>query len=282
MTSYRRELPKLERFNLPRTMILQLDTTQLNPNITKDNLEEERLRDEDSHNMEYGIGEAEDGDRFFNSSLLTRIKFDMENIFTVPEIKTSGRFVPDFFENKFKYDPEAVAYGLFLDPSTKRDPFGLCVGHWTVNDEIKIDGMSVIRSDNKHEINASEVRSLLMRIVKTIPIQYCIFDIYLYNEIRQDIAEYGIEVIKNILTLSDWNQFKDQCGAESISMPNEEYFKKEFRELLIKNGTKVDHSYGGSNDMIYAVCQNATFPFRDRKDMLEEPQMLAGVSCVNR
>lgn len=275
-------IAKTKESNLPRTLILQMNTIQLNPTITEEILLEDKERDEDSYNIEYGIGEALEGDRFFNPITWDRLKFTNNNIFTVPVNKSTDRFIPDLLLDNFKIDKEARSYMLLLDPSTIRDPFGIGVAHSTVNDEIVFDGLSVFRSNNKDEINPEDVDHLVMGIIDHIPIQYCVFDIYLYNELRKKIEEHSVEMVKNILNLSDWNQVKDQCNARSITVPKSDYLEREFKELIIKNGTRVDHPYNGSNDMVYVFAQGCTFPFRDRKDEKQISQLIAGVSCAYR
>ena len=260
---------------------LQKDVLEMNPTLTKEHLERERLRDEDSYNMEYGLGPALGGNRFFKPIILDRIKFVNRNIFTIPKPKTSGEFIPDFLPDQFQYDKYATSYLLTLDPSTVNDPFGISVMHYNLEDKVIIDGSSLFRSNKKQEINPTMVKALINRVLDVIPINYCIFDIYMYNELRQEIDGRGIELVKHILNLADWNQFKDQCSAGLVECPDEDYIKNELQELIIK-GNKVDHPNSGTKDVIDTIANGATFKFRDEELAVRPMSYIGGKACVYR
>ena len=264
------------------TLILKKTARQMNPNLTEDNMKDEKVRDEDSYNTEYGEGEPMDGNRFFNPTLLDRIIETKKNIFTVPDAGKRGRFVPDLLLENYTFDPNSKFYGLYLDPSTINDAFGLTVAHVTLDGHIIIDGVTILRSNKHEEINPIDVENLVNGIKYVIPLQYCVYDIYVYNEMRQRLVDNGIEVIQHNLNLADWNQFKDQLSAQSVHLCKNPYFEREFKELIIKNAIKVEKPQGGSKDMLDSVCQAATFPFRERKEENVRPQIIAGVVCEYR
>ncbi len=267
---------------LKSTYIVQANTLELNPNVTKEAIAEEILRDEDSANMDYGIGEALGGNRFFRPIILDKIKLSKKNIFTIPKITEHDMFVPDFLPFNFELDTNYKYYIMGLDPSTINDPFGISIAHVTNNNEVIVDGTTVFRSNKKTEINPELVNNLLTKVIETIPISYCIFDIYMYNETRQRMMNAGIEHIKHILNLPDWNLCKDYFAAGMVTIPDEEYIKRELKELIITTGGKIDHPSSGSKDALDSICQCVTFPLREENDKLPQHSLIGGIACQYR
>jgi len=266
--------------HLDRTLIIQKTTEQLNPHITKEVLEEERLRDEDSYEMEY-FGRGGVGHRFFKRVVSDRIKFHERNIFTIPQVKTSGEFVPDFISPRFEYDNNSTMYILGLDPSSINDPFGVSVVHYTTDDQIVVDGATCFRPDKKREIDPSRVRMFLEHLISVVPFSYCAFDIALYNETRQMIESKGVQTVKHIVNLDDWNQFKNQCVAGLVHMPHESYLINELEELVVKNN-KVDHPPSGTKDILDSICNAATLMFREEGPEHQGLKYYGGLTFVNR
>ena len=247
---------------MTRTMIVRKDTVQMNPFATEQALSEEKDRDEDAYNEEYK-GIASTAGRFFKPVVIDRVNFTVPNLFTVPELGKQGSFVPDFL-GEFDYDVNSYSYILGLDPSSINDPFGISVLHYTNDDKIIVDGYTAFRPGYKEEINPTLVRQFVTKILSDIPINYCVYDIALYNETRSMVEEKGITMSKHIVNIEDWNQLKNQISAGLVYMPDSPYIKNEIRELQVK-GSKVDHPYGGTKDILDTICNASTLMFRDDK-----------------
>lgn len=267
---------------IPRVLVIKADTLDLNPNLTKKDLEVDKMRNEDSYNLEFGFGGASKHNRFFPMSTLERIKKG-KNLFTVPEVVSVTRreeFIPTFHPSDFEYDRDASYYYMSVDPAVRKDPFGLAVMHVTINGEIIVDGATVFRSAKDTDISSAAVYEFIMKVIDVVPIEKYIYDIYMYSNIREDVANQGIEIIQNHLDLADWEQFKDQIGAGSVTLPMSDYLTKEFKELITKE-KKVDHPVSGTKDMLDAIANGATNPFREEV-VVPKSRVFAGVAMRNR
>ena len=267
---------------IPGVLVVKANTLDLNPNLTEEILEVEKMRDEDSYNAEFGLGAVTKANRYFRKNTISRLKFG-PNLFDVPEIVSVTRqeeFVPTFNPEDFKYDKEASYYLMSIDPAVVNDPLGLAVMHLTVNGEIKVDGATVFRSAKGHSINAAEVKRFVLKIVNTIPIEKYVYDTYMYSDIREEVGKRGIELIQHNIKIDDWEQFKDQIGMGAIEIPKSDYLMKEITELVNK-GNKVDHPNSGTKDMLDAIVNGATTPFRGDTEVVV-PNMIMGTAMQYR
>ena len=267
---------------IPRVLVIKADTLELNPNLTKEDLETERLRNEDSYNLEFGLGEVSRHNKFFTKSTLERL-IDGKNMFSVPEIVSVTRdeeFIPTFHPTDFVFDKYAEYYYMSVDPAVTKDPFGIAVMHKTIDGNIVVDGCTVFRGNKRNDISPSEVKKFVEKILDVVPVQKYIYDIYQYSDIREMVADRGIEIIQHHLAIADWEQFKDQIGARGVTVPLSEYIMKEFRELIHKN-SKVDHPPNGTKDMLDAVCNGVTEPFRGEVEVPDR-RVIAGITMKYR
>ena len=185
-----------------------------------------------------------------------------------------------FMQGTFEYDSEAKYYYMSADPAVVHDPFGFAVMHVTINGEVKVDGATVFRSKKGEAIKSSAVKSFILKVASVIPVEKYIYDIYMYSDIREEVANRGIEVIQHMLKIDDWEQFKDQIGAGGVHMPKSDYLEKEMKELVAKNN-KVDHQSNGTSDMAVAICNGVTYPFRKETEYIT-PNIIAGTTMRYR
>jgi len=277
-----RRIQKTIDDEIPGVLVVRANTLDLNPNITKESLEADRMRNEDSYNLEFGLGNVTRMNRYFKRNVIDKLKFG-SNLFTVPEISSVVRqeaFSPSFNPSDFKYDTEASYYYMSADPSVVNDPFGFAVMHKTINGEVIVDGMTVFRSKRGESISSDEVKRFILKVADTIPVEKYIYDIYMYSDIREEVGRRGIELIQHHTKIDDWEQFGDQIGMGAVTIPKSEYFMKEMTELVSKNN-KVDHPPSGTKDMLDAVCNGVTYPFRDETEVIM-PNIIAGTAMVHR
>ena len=258
------------------TMILEKTTLECNPTITKESLENERLMDAEGYMQDYGFGVGREGNSFFKQITLDELqKWNRRNIFHgKPQFGRKSAFIPDILEKDLVYDPNAVYYGLFNDPATVRDAYGLALMHNTIYDEIVIDGMTVFRSNVAEEIDPVAVKEVILKIVKHIPIEVFAYDIYMYNELRDQLTNDGIDLWQHQLKKADWLKFKDRIHTHRIHGPMNPYAMQEFENLIVR-GEKVDHITGGSKDMIDAVCLGVAYFDQDEKPELLENEVVS-------
>ena len=258
--SKRIKLARDQKMDEKTTLIWIKTTLQMNPNIKMEDLEDEKLMDEESFSQDLGFGIIRDGSKFFKKIPLDRIKaWDLPNMFEGdPEHNSRDFFEPDLVLDNIEYDKNALEYGIFTDPASVGDGFGFVVAHIDVDQNIIIDGLTVLKPDKNQEVQSSTIRMFIEKIMKKFPIGVYAYDIYMYKEIKDDVVNNGILPYQHQLKLPDWEALKDRINANRIKGPFSDYLVKEVSDLIKKNG-KVDHPNGGSKDMLDAVCQTVSY-----------------------
>ncbi len=254
---------------LKSTYIVRKTTFEANKNITEADVLDEKLMDPDSYSKDYGQGIIRSGDTFFKQVTVDIFKnWKRVNIFAgEPNPRKREKFLPDLLIDKLVYDPNAVSYGLFSDPASVGDGYGLSLAHITHDNVIIIDGCTVLKADRESEISSKELESIIMRIINKVPVEVFRYDIYLFNELRKKIEELGINQSQHILNTKDWEAFKDRLVNKTIDGPQFKFLQYEAENLKIKNN-KIDHPYGGSKDCIDSVCQAVSFWDNDEENKL--------------
>ena len=268
--------------NIPGVLIVRANSLDLNPNMTEEALEKDKMRNEDSYNMEYGIGEFGDGRRYFSRTLLKRFKYG-SNLFTVPELVSVTRqqeFIPEFIPGDFQYDENASFYFMATDPAVVNDAYGLSVMHKTIYNQVIVDGATVFRAPKNGMIDANKVKDFTEKILKTVPVTIYIYDIYQYSQILQMVADRGIVLEQHHLNLADWEQYKDHAGIGNVTIPKFDYLDKEFTELIEKNG-KVDHPPFGTKDCADSVVQGVSYVYR-QEPAVKGNQIYVGMAMQHR
>ena len=90
---------------IPGVLVKKCNTLELNPTLTEESLKIEKMRSEDSYNLEFGLGDVTRADRYFKRNTLGRINWMDKNLFDVPEIVSVTRqeeFIPTFHAGDFR------------------------------------------------------------------------------------------------------------------------------------------------------------------------------------
>ena len=261
---------------LMTTLTLVKTSLEMNPNLTEADLEDERLMDEDSWSNDYGFGARRSGSSYFKQVTIDIFKnWKGKNIFDgEPQYGLRKPFIPDLRIERLIYDKYASQYGLFSDPASIGDGFGLTLAHLTIYNEIIIDGVTVFKPGKGQEINPDIISSMINKIIKVVPVEFYAYDIYMYNELRQDMVNLGINTVQHQLRIPDWEALKERINTNRIHGPYMAYLEKEISNLKLMHN-KVDHSTGGSKDMIDSVCQTVAYWDDPKKEEdIEENQIL--------
>lgn len=273
--SKRIELARQQK--LKTTLTLSKTTLEMNPNLTEADLDDERLMDEESYSINYGFGAKRSGTSYFKEISLEKVRaWNLKNIFQGEAKHGKNKaFTPDLRMDFLKYDLNAVSYGLLSDPASIGDGFGLSLAHLTLNDQIIFDGITVFKPEKDKEIDPEIISLMVKKIIKVVPVEFYAYDIYMYNELRKDMDDMGINTVQRQLRLPDWEAFKERINTDRINGPYVKYFEKELSDLKLKGG-RVDHPTGGSKDMVDAACQAVAY-WDDPKNVdreVEENQLL--------
>ncbi len=273
--SKRIELTKQQK--LTTTLTISKTTLEMNPNLTEADLDDERLMDEESYGQDYGFGAKRSGSSYFKEITMDKVKnWNLKNIFQGnPMAGKNKAFTPDLRIDLLKYDDNAISYGILSDPASVGDGFGLALAHLTLNDQIIFDGVTVFKPAKDEEIDPKIISRMIAKIINIVPIEFYAYDIYMYNELRNDMSNMGINTVQHQLRLPDWEALKERFDTDRINGPYLTYLEKEMSDLKLVRG-KVDHSTGGSKDMMDAVCQAVAY-WDDPKNIdknADENQML--------
>jgi len=215
-----------------------------------------KLMDEESWSNDYGFGARRSGLSYFKQITLDKLKgWNLTNIFKGdPKYGMNKPFTPDLRIDLLKFDPNAVSYGITSDPASVGDGFGLSVVHKTIDNEIIFDGITVFKPGKDQEIDPKIISLMIKKIINVVPIEFYAYDIYMYNELRNDLSDLGIETIQHQLRLPDWEALKERIDTDRINGPYSPYLEMEVSNLKLMN-SRVNHSTGGSKDMADSVCQ---------------------------
>ena len=262
---------------LKTTMICQKTSIDMNPHFTEEILADEKLMDEESYSLDYGEGALRSGNSYFKKvSMDIFKKWNKVNIFQgIPKRGYNLSFTPDLRIDLLKYDPNAISYGLFGDPAAVSDGFGLALAHMTIHDEIIFDGLTVFMPEKGEEIDPKMINLMVQKIIQVVPVEIYQYDIYMYNELRDDLRDLGIETKQHQLRLPDWEALKERIHTNRVNGPWLQYLEKEMSDLKLIRG-KVDHPPGGSKDMVDALCQAIAYWDDPKKEdnSTDEAQMM--------
>lgn len=273
--SKRIELARLQKMDT--TLILEKTTIEMNPNITAEMLRDEELMDPDSYLNDYGLGIARGGSSYFKKITLDKFKqWKGKNVFSGdPKSGQNKKFTPDLDIDKLVYDPQASQYGLFTDPASVGDAFGLCLAHIRIDNKIVIDGITVFKPTRNEEINSELIGIMIDKIINKVPIEIYVFDIHMYTELKERLVNLGIDAHQHMLRLPDWESLKERVNTNGIEGPYSAYLDKELGDMQLVR-SKVNHPSGGSKDMADCLCQTVAYwdNNKDRQQSLSENQIL--------
>ena len=242
------------------TLAIWKPTWELNPDLSKEVLEAERLKDPEEYARQYGAEPGLAMKNFFEESLLKYMKEqnqDNTNLFG-----EEGKFVKEI-----KSAPDSAYYIIATDPSAKNDTFGLSVGYVTQDSRIVIVGTTSFSAPKGQLIDTEKVRQVLRPILEKLYVKYYIFDIYMHSDLVTLVEEYSVESFQHTLTRADWLRLKDDLRDEPPKT-RMVYFPQLFTELeqlIDVKEKKVDHPPKGSKDAADTVCQITSFIRRNEE-----------------
>ncbi len=261
------------------TMTLWLPTWDLNPEMDRKTLEKERMKDPIRFDRDFGAQPMQQKENLFNGLLLEKAAEDnkgVRNMFVGQASRDSrDGFFPELDFTMLRPPSDALDYYVASDPAIKHDAFGLSVGYKSINNEWKIVGSTILKAPNSEELHTEDIANLLKPIFETLPVRYYIYDVYLHSDLGVLASKHGIINIQHTLNLNDWIYTRNDLYDRVLHVPYSDYLWKEFRELTVLNGKKVDHPRSGSEDQADSVAQFSAFMRR-----LEEEEKLKSNASV--
>lgn len=264
----------------PATMTLWLPTWDLNPEMDKATLEKERMKDPVRFDRDFGAQPMVSKENLFNALLLAHASTPnklLRNMFIGQPAKDSREgFMPELDFTMLTPPEDALDYYVTSDPAIKHDAFGLSVGYKSINNQWKIVGSTILKAPNSEELHTQDIADILKPIFEQLPVRYYIYDIYLHSDLQVLAARHGINNVQHTLDLNDWIFTRNDLYNDVLQVPYSDYLWKEFRELSVLNGKKVDHPRSGSKDQADSVAQFSSFMRR-----LEEEERLKSNASVS-
>lgn len=171
---------------------------------------------------------------------------------------------------------------LGVDPSTRKDAFGLAVGYLinipnvprssvtkarikeTLNDEtqyklisqhIVVDGMwKFIPTKEEGELNEQFITKVLITVARYLNVRMAVFDQWSHAHAQQALRSRGVFVIENRGKIEKDDRVKDRLTFNTLSFCNFPFIIEEMTKLIQK-GNKVDHPKKGSKDVYDSMVQ---------------------------
>lgn len=234
---------------IPTTLALKYSTWELNPTITREDLESEFRKDPLGALRDYGSEVYSIENAYFGNPDV--IKFDQDSPNLLEKIN-EGLHVKG----------SSFPYVLAGDPAFKHDAFGLALSH-KEGDEYICDG--AIRLKHGKEVSPHEVKRVIMSAIEQLPIRWAVFDTWNFPETIEEIRRKGVVVLNHVVKKEDYDFFKDKCYEKKAKCPSYSPLEIEFKSLLIR-GNKVDHPRGGSKDVADAVV-NSFWVLKEKEEV---------------
>ncbi len=244
-------------------------TWELNPDLTEEVLADEKLKDPEEYERQYGAVPGMALKTFFEEILLTYImqqSKDRRNWF--------GKEGEYFDMQLIKSAPDAMYYIIATDPSAKNDTFGLSVGYVTRDNRIIITGVTSFAAPKGGLIDTEKIRRCIQVLLDRLYVKYYIFDIYMHSDLVSLVQNHGAEAFQHTLNRADWLRFKDDLRDEPQKtrlVPFEQLYT-ELSQLVDVKEKKVDHPPKGSKDSADACCQISSFIRRNEEKQQTDPK----------
>lgn len=261
---------KAEREKWSNTMLLWKNTMEMNPEITEESMEVERLKDPDRFARDILAQPISAKENLFNTNLLLQCaeRSPRTNIFIGEPDKS---LILNGFEPQLNYDllypaDDAQEYIIAVDPSVRNDAFGISVGYLNMNGLHKVIGSTIFKARINEELDTKNIEDIIKPILERLPVKYYIFDVYLHSSLQQLVSRYGVIPVQHTLNLTDWIYTRNDLYNDILSVPYSKYLFDEFTNLFIINNKKVDHPRNGSKDQADTIAQFNSFIRRKEEE----------------
>jgi hypothetical protein len=173
---------------------------------------------------------------------------------------------------------EGFEYYIHCDMAKNRDAAGVAMSHYDhVNDKVVVDMMLTLRAPTGGELRLSRFRQLIFELTNMgFSIGKVTFDQWQSLETQQELRMKGyvVEQYSVDRTTEAYDTLVELMLGSRLDYYHNAVFIKEFHELSLIDGKKVDHPEGGSKDLTDAVAATTVHALELAK---VRRQMLPGV-----
>jgi len=252
----------------PNIYTVHKATWEVNPDITKEDLQGDFDRDPEGAWRDYGAQPPESLESYFKEP--ERIPKTVDEDLPIPE---SEYELPEL-------DPINEPCFMAGDPAFKNDRFGIAMAYYDLEEEIYKVPFAHSFEPKGHdiaEIDATRVVQYIKDMINKHNVVWFFTDIWNYPSALNEIRKSGVRVEQNTVSKKEYDALKEkiyECEKEGKKMlPPNDLLLEELKMLELHKGRKVDHPKRGSKDVTDAVA-NAVANAIEQKDNMEEPMAM--------
>lgn len=249
---------------------------EANPNIDKEKLDEERKKDPLRFDRDMGAQPASARESLFNPILMKKVESrskQIRNLFIgEPDWKSKDGFIPLIDYDLLRVPSDAVEYIIGTDPSVKNDAFGLSIGYYTGDYNVKIVGSTIFKSNRGEEIDSEPIKTIIKDLCESLPVKYYVFDAYLHSDLQVLSSKYGLRNLQHNLNLNDWIFTRNDLYDGTATIPYSEYLFRELKQLFIERNKRVEHPRSGGKDQADSIAQIISMVRRKQEEERDNSQ----------
>ena len=237
-----------------------LATWELNPNLTREDLEQEFIKNPEGAMRDYGAVPSASIETWMKEAWrLEGCRLRIGN----PITSSNGAlFLQDWWIPSPQY-----TYFMAGDPSYKGDAFGIALGHANEEGKAIFDFLGRFESakiEDRLEIDVDNVKSFILTTILRIQsvgalIPKVSFDTWNYPETVKAIRLQGVDVEQHTVKKADYDMVKERVysnpplvGWDENEMT--EVFEKEVSSVEAYASGRIDHPTEGSKDVSDAAA----------------------------
>jgi hypothetical protein len=243
--------------NEPKTWGIKKATWEVNPTITREDLESEYVRNPQEARSRFECEPPEMEDAYFKEPDRVRAAFN----YAVSPVESDGTWKPWF--NGTDNFPRFIHVDLGL----KRDKAALCMVHMSgmkeVNTGNHIETLPIINMDYitswkaavNSEVPFAEVRGMIMELCRKFNVAAVTFDYWQSADMIQSLRHNGINADAFTVKKSAYDTLSTTIYDGRLrGYWSEQLIEGEILKLRLINNTKIDHPSKGEKDMADALA----------------------------
>jgi len=253
-----------------RMLAFQLATWEINPNITREDLDADFIKNPEAAMRDFGAVPSLSIETFFKEDW----KIDLCRNETIgnPLIESNGNlYLRDDWTPRQDFD-----YYFAGDPAYKGDGFGVALGHKDDNGVKIIDFAGRFlpqRKEGRLEIDVLNVSQFIIDTITRAPVKKVTFDTWNYPETVKKIRLHGVEVEQHTVKKKDYDVLKEHIYSEPplINWYPNEVLEEELKSLEAFSNNRIDHPRNGSKDVSDAVANCLRLMMESENEIAEPP-----------
>jgi hypothetical protein len=253
---------------------LKLPTWDVNPFISREDLDEDYYRDPVGAKRDFGAEPPESENPFIEEPRLIDLCIDSgrQQMFTPKEIFFNQVIQGTTF-NYVKIDPGVIrfrnmlSYTIHIDPGLRSDSFCLGIGHYEEQTgNVIVDGCIEVKPDKSKnlQVHFPSVLEFLKKLCQQVHIRLISYDAWNSANEIQELLGIGVMAIEKNINRDDYMKFRQSIVTGKIRFPLLEKANYNHRtdrnvpiataiyqlKKLNDDGNRVEHPTGEHDDMI--------------------------------